>query len=814
MKKCIAILLSLCLLFSCFALTASAAAPGDVDGDGKVTSADARLALRASVNLEKLDKAALDAADVDRDGKVTSADARIILRISVNLDAIVDGKIVPAGSVKKNAALRIGTANLSGNFSPFFSESGYDQDVWAMTAVSLLNNDRSGILVDKSISPQPVSYNGTDYTYPGISDLTITENADGSVWYDFTLREGVTFADGKPLTADDVIFTMYVLSDPTYDGTSTFFSLPIEGMAAYRTGMDTLANLIYHAGKNNTDFTFFTKEQQTGFWTGYDAAVAALVRDIVDYCVANGHAEDAAGAAETWGYGGAADEEAFAEMLSDAYGANLAQMFSYEAAAISLEDVFPDFGDYSGTGIKTGDSADAITGIRKTGAYSLRVVLTHVSAPAVDLLNVSVAPLHYYGDAAQYDYENHRFGFPKGDLSSVRAKTGQPMGAGPYKFEEYKDGVVTLTANENYYLGAAKIRTVQFVENRQSVEDVLRGAVDIVEPAFNVGASNVITGANGNGKLTGDKLVTSTVDNMGYGYLGINANSVSVGGEPGSDASKSLRKALATVLAVYREKAVADYYGEAAVVIEYPISNTSWAAPQKTDEGYKTAFSEDVNGKAIYTDGMTQAEKEAAALQAALGWFKAAGYTVENGRVTAAPAGARLAYEVMVPGDGRGDHPACKMLKAASAALASVGVTLKISDLTNSAEMWNAIGEGRTDMWCAAWGATADPDMDQIYYSGVETGGEPGGSNYMYDIADAELDRLILAARASADRTYRKGVYKKCLDIIGDWAVELPLYQRQNAVVFSAERIKASTITPDITNYYGWEKGITQMELA
>ena len=38
-------------------------------------------------------------------------------------------------------------------------------------------------------------------------------------------------------------------------------------------------------------------------------------------------------------------------------------------------------------------------------------------------------------------------------------------------------------------------------------------------------------------------------------------------------------------------------------------------------------------------------------------------------------------------------------------------------------------------MWAAAWGATVDPDMYQIYYSdsGTRDGkGVPGGSNYMY----------------------------------------------------------------------------------
>lgn len=56
---------------------------GDVNFDGKVTSADARLVLRAAVKLEKLTAAQILAADMDEDGKISSADARAILNKAV-----------------------------------------------------------------------------------------------------------------------------------------------------------------------------------------------------------------------------------------------------------------------------------------------------------------------------------------------------------------------------------------------------------------------------------------------------------------------------------------------------------------------------------------------------------------------------------------------------------------------------------------------------------------------------------------------------------------------------------------------------------
>ncbi len=57
----------------------------DVNNDGFVTANDARLALRASAALDRLDSASQSRADVDLSGSITAADARIILRISAKL---------------------------------------------------------------------------------------------------------------------------------------------------------------------------------------------------------------------------------------------------------------------------------------------------------------------------------------------------------------------------------------------------------------------------------------------------------------------------------------------------------------------------------------------------------------------------------------------------------------------------------------------------------------------------------------------------------------------------------------------------------
>ncbi len=59
---------------------------GDVNGDGNVNAADARLALRASAFLQELSDIEFNAADYNSDGKVTAADARLILRKAAGLN--------------------------------------------------------------------------------------------------------------------------------------------------------------------------------------------------------------------------------------------------------------------------------------------------------------------------------------------------------------------------------------------------------------------------------------------------------------------------------------------------------------------------------------------------------------------------------------------------------------------------------------------------------------------------------------------------------------------------------------------------------
>ena len=717
--------------------------------------------------------------------------------------------------------LVVGTQNFDGKFSPFFYTNSYENDVMNMVFDGLLLTDREGSVVLKGADGEVRPYNGTDYTYKGVANCDIVENEDGTVDYNITMKQGIKFSDGEEMTIDDVIFSYYVLLDPTYDGVSTLYSIPIKGLDAYRTGMDSRMNLILAAGPDGYTATdYFTEDQYNTFWAAFNAAGVKFAQEILDYVVAEGYAaatDPVAAQAANWGFELAEDAtvEDFWAAIVEAYGYDISdEGINKETAGTSISalieaEIGDSFSDYT-IGVQTGESAPNVSGIVKTGDYSMTVTLTEVSATAIYQIPVTICPVHYYGEMDKYDYDNNKFGFDKGDLSHVKSVTSAPIGSGPFTFKSYANGAVTLEKNPGYWKGEPKIDTVIWREmlDVDKIPGVVSGTIDITDPSYSAKAAEQIKSANSNGEISGDVIQTDLVANLGYGYVGFNANRVKVGtGNGGDEASKNLRKAIATVIAVYRDVAVDSYYGEFANVINYPISDTSWAAPRVTDEGYKIAFSVDVDGNDIYTDGMSAEDKYAAAKQAALGYFEAAGYTVTDGKITAAPADARMDAEVMVGGSGTGDHPTFMALTLASEALKEIGFNLIVSDMSNFAEMTNAINAGTADMFAMAWQATPDPDMFQIYHS-------QGGSNEKsYWIKDAELDDLIMQARQSTDQTYRKTLYKECLDIVADWAVEIPVYQRQNCIILSSQRVNLDTVTPDITTYWNWYNDLELLEV-
>ena len=774
---------------------------------------------------------------------------------------------------ENNTPLVVAYSPFSQKFSPFYADTAYDQDVAGMVGLGLMTTDRMGGIIYNAIEGETVPYNGTDYTYTGAADLKVEyKQAEDITVYTAKIREDLKFWDGTPLTAKDILFTYYTYLDPSYVGSTSLSSYDILGLKNWRTQTtdevydkyEAIAQKILEDGRGEGYVANdeYTEEMYNSFWGWIDEQWSFTVQCIYDYVNSKYAIDDYAPligqetyadidaneglkwayAMRLWGFGKLQDDGTFADVMGlktydltttfptledyvavtkAAYADDPIEFYDVESTGNEGNSVYgyaeanlintygPLDPDMGGKGISS------IEGIKMLDDYTVEVTVKGYSAPAVySILGITITPLHYYGDTEKWDPENGLYGFEEGNLDKVKSLTEVPRGAGPYIFESYKDKVVTFSANPNWYKGEPKIKTILFKETASAevATAVKTGDADAGEMTGSRTRFEEVASINSNGEITGDIITTSKVDNLGYGYIGMNADNVNVGGNPSSDESKALRKGLATILAVYRDVAYDSYYGEAASVIQYPISNTSWAAPQASDPDYKIAFSTDAQGNDIYTADMTADQKYEAAKAAALTWFEAAGFTVEDGKVTAAPEGAKLDYEVIIPADGIGDHPSYTVLTMAKEAFESIGITLTINDPADSNVLWDALDAGSQELWCAAWGSTIDPDMYQVYH-GNNIVGKGGTDSNHYHINDEELNDLIMEARTSDDQAFRKATYKQCLDIIVDWAVEIPAYQRQNCIIFSTERINIDTLTPDITTFWGWMNDIELLEM-
>ena len=127
---------------------------------------------------------------------------------------------------KKKDSIVIMTEELSGLFNPFYATAGADMDVVGMTQIGMLSTDSGGNPVagdDESTVVKDFKY---EITGSGDSAKTV---------YTFVIKNGLKFSDGVPLTMNDVMFNIYEYLDPVYTGSSTMYSIDIEGLSQYRT---------------------------------------------------------------------------------------------------------------------------------------------------------------------------------------------------------------------------------------------------------------------------------------------------------------------------------------------------------------------------------------------------------------------------------------------------------------------------------------------------------------------------------------------------------------------------------------------------
>ena len=134
-----------------------------------------------------------------------------------------------------NQVLRFGTTGLDGFFNSIMASNVYDNYVCALVFETLVTNDASGMY------------------FGYIADYTVS---DDHLVYTFTLKDGVKFSDGTPMTSADVEFTYKTIAHPDYTGQRGYAVMDMVGYEAYSSGSSDVFSGIQVIDEKTISFTF------------------------------------------------------------------------------------------------------------------------------------------------------------------------------------------------------------------------------------------------------------------------------------------------------------------------------------------------------------------------------------------------------------------------------------------------------------------------------------------------------------------------------------------------------------------------------
>lgn len=150
----------------------------------------------------------------------------VVFASVIVLSACEDGNSNKTYFDNENDPLVFSTQEVDKVFNPFFSTSATDSNVVGMTQISMLSNDKEGV----------VAYGDNEaVVVKDLEKVTEGEGEEQITTYKFVLKNNIKFSNNSPLTIKDVLFNLYVYLDPAYTGSSTIYSTDIVGLKEYRT---------------------------------------------------------------------------------------------------------------------------------------------------------------------------------------------------------------------------------------------------------------------------------------------------------------------------------------------------------------------------------------------------------------------------------------------------------------------------------------------------------------------------------------------------------------------------------------------------
>ena len=556
-------------------------------------------------------------------------------------------------------------------WNPFMAESAYDNQIMRQVFGALQTRDETGALV------------------PHLAESVDYEVIDGNTLWTITLREGLVFSDGSPITIDDWIYSLYVRADPSFTGPSSLiagdnlivgvreyfyddpnYSIRLaeieESAARFLPGVMTLEDFRYYAletdvgGWFGDDSVYWMEEE------GFEDRVAEIDRDDED-----------------------AMRELFIEFIFEYY-ADFHDVYNWYKQPKVLEMAMDNLAD--------GVTVPEIEGITRIDELTASVLIEGVHFDGAAGLT------HFNGQGpivSRYFYGP----FEKGDVTPVTNNNNPIVGSGPFVWTGFGNNIATVVSNPLYFQGEPATGTIrwQYVPSEDIVTAIISGQVDIANPVASIPNLDDLRAA--------DNVEYALVDFAGYLYVGFNHDNM----------AHDVRRGFAHLM--NRAPSVEAFFGDLAVVIERPMTTILPEYPHDAEEFYGYC------------------------VDSALEFFEAAGYSQVDG-VLVDEDGNQFSYNIFIAGGGVGDHPVSPMLTQASEDVASLGGELIIQDVPFNV-LQAAMDDGTADMFTLAWGDVFNADKTTQFHS---TGGQNRfnvNSPRMDSLLEQINEELDLAARTA-----------------------------------------------------------------
>ncbi|WP_261132326.1 peptide-binding protein [Bacillus sp. Marseille-Q3570] len=356
--------------------------------------------------------------------------------------------------------------------------------------------------------------------------------------------------------------------------------------------------------------------------------------------------------------------------------------------------------DYSGA---RASDFEKIESIEAEGDTTVKIKLSEPYAPFLGTLSYGILPEHILKDVPIAELGEHEF------------NTKSPVGSGPFKFVEWKEGqYVKVEAFEDYFQGRPYLDTITYkiVPDANALMTQVQ-AGDVHEAA--VQSQDLATAQ----KLADEgKINLSTELSLAYTYIGWNM---------ANDMFKDEKVRQALTMAIDRESIIEAVLGGDGEIAHIPESPLSWA------------YNEDVP-KFDYN------VEEAKKLLEEAGWTPGDDGILEKD-------GKKFSFELKT---NQGNKAREQIAQVTQEQLKEVGIEVKPTIMEWSAFIEEVTEKKDFDAVILGWSLSTDPDPTALWHSKeIEA-----GLNFVA-FSDPELDKLMEKNTQVLDQEERK-------DIIGE----------------------------------------------